>query len=204
VDASDPDHLTRALISGRRVARAFLAALCHRFGPRAKRLVLAGWPMALGVRETWHARCLHRITEKELLSGKAFPDAIAHGTYPVDVHHPEGTLLRHLDGREERLRPGGSAVVRRWRARRGPTPRCYQVPYRALVPRAARNLLVAGRLLDADRGAYGALRVQVNCNQTGEAVGVAAWLALDGNLDAGEVDPALLRGRLADGGSLMP
>ena len=52
-------------------------------------------------------------------------------------------------------------------------PTFYQVPYRCLVPQGARNLLVAGRVLDADRGAYGAVRVMVNCNQTGQAAGVA-------------------------------
>ena len=33
---------------------------------------------------------------------------------------------------------------------------------------------LAGRMLDADREAYGALRVMVNCNQMGEAAGAAA------------------------------
>ena len=39
------------------------------------------------------------------------------------------------------------------------------------------NLLSAGRMMQTDRGAFGAVRVMVNLNQTGEAAGVAAAMA---------------------------
>ena len=42
------------------------------------------------------------------------------------------------------------------------------------MPKGSVNVLCAGRMLDCDRGAYGAVRVMVNCNQMGEAAGVAA------------------------------
>jgi hypothetical protein len=64
-------------------------------------------------------------------------------------------------------------------------------------------VLVSGRLVDADRGAYGAIRVMVNCNQTGEAADVACALALKDGLDVADVDPARLRETLALGGSLI-
>ena len=41
------------------------------------------------------------------------------------------------------------------------------------------NLIPVGRMLNADRGAFGALRVMVNLNQLGEAAGVAAYLSVD-------------------------
>jgi hypothetical protein len=56
-------------------------------------------------------------------------------------------------------------------------------------------------LVDADRGAYGAIRVMVNCNQTGEAAGVASVLALREGIDVGQVNGEQLRRRLAQGGS---
>ena len=43
-----------------------------------------------------------------------------------------------------------------------------------MIPRGSVNVLCAGRMLDCDKGAYGAVRVMVNCNQMGEAAGVAA------------------------------
>ena len=47
------------------------------------------------------------------------------------------------------------------------------------------------------------LRVMVNCNQTGEAAGVAAVLALQHQTGVAEVDPAELRRTLAAGGSCI-
>jgi hypothetical protein len=43
----------------------------------------------------------------------------------------------------------------------------------------------------------------VNMNQTGEAAGVAAFTAIDTGKSAQEIDTALLRKRLADGGSMI-
>jgi hypothetical protein len=154
------------------------------------------------VRETWHARCLHQLTADELLRGETFPDAIANGTYPVDVHSPEGTLMRYLDGTESFVGTDGTQRTGRWRDESTPTPRCYHIPYRCLVPLEAENVLVAGRVLDADREAFGGVRVMVNMNQTGEAAGVASALALQYGVKVTEVAPAELRAALTDGGSL--
>ena len=37
-------------------------------------------------------------------------------------------------------------------------------------------------MIDADAGAYGALRVMINMNQSGEAAGAIAFKSLDKNL----------------------
>lgn len=200
VDASDADDLTNTLIEGRRLHRALLDMVRAESG---EQLNVVGWAHALGVRETWHAHCLHRLTAEEVLYGHPFPDAVANGTYPVDVHSPQGTFLRYLDGREEIVRRDGTTHWGRWRSEAEETPRCYHVPYRSLVPREAENLLVAGRVLDADREAFGGVRVMVNMNQTGEAVGVAAALAVTHETDVASVDMAKLRAELAAGGSII-
>lgn len=157
----------------------------------------------LGVRETWHARCAHELKGEELLRGEAFPDAIARGTYPVDIHSDSGTILRYLDGREEVVARDGSKTWRRWRDESELTPPFYSVPFRSLVPQNAKNLLIAGRLIDADAQAFGGVRVMVNCNQMGEAAGVAAFLGVQCGLDAAQIDAARLRQTLGAGGSLL-
>jgi hypothetical protein len=123
----------------------------------------------------------------------------------VDVHHSEkaGLTFRYLDGTERYVVPGQPPLLGRWREERETDPTFYQIPYCSLVPRGVRNVLVAGRLVDADRGAYGAIRVMVNCNQTGEAAGVACALALKNNLDIADVNPDQLRETLTQGGSLI-
>ena len=55
----------------------------------------------------------------------------------------------------------------------------------------------------SDRGAFGAVRVMVNCNQTGEAAGAAAWAALDGNTGIRNIDAARVREALARQGSIV-
>lgn len=200
VDASDADQATAAVREGRRRQRALIDMIRAEYGLDTRVVALAH---ALGVRETWHAECRRRLTSKDLLGGRPFIDAIARGTYPVDVHSPEGTVLRHLDGREQCVRRDGSVEQRRWREENGENPAFYEIPYRCLVPKNAANLLVAGRLLDADREAFGGVRVMVNMNQTGEAAGVAAWVALKHGIDAAAVEPRRLRTTLTDGGSLL-
>lgn len=203
IDASDPDQLTQALMRGRRHASNYLAMIREGFGEDADGVQLVAVAQALGVRETWHPRCQHRITRDELLSGTRYADAIANGTYPVDVHAPHGTSLLYLDGRESFTQPGGELTWKRWRDEGTPTPPCYHIPYRSLVPVGTTNLLVAGRLMDADQEAFGALRVMVTCNQTGEAAGVAAAIACERGCNVDSVPTDQLRRQLADGGSVM-
>jgi hypothetical protein len=205
-DCSDADQLTRAEIEGRRQVRA-MVDLLHDLVPGGRAVTLAALPAHIGVRETRHANCLHRLTEKEVLSGRRFPDAIANGSYRVDVHHSgkPGITFRYLNGREVYIESNGACQEGRWRPETATNPLFYQIPYRSLVPRGplTANVLVAGRLMDADRGAYGAVRVIVNCNQTGEAAGTAAFLALDGGLPVAKVNPTALRRSLAAGGAAV-
>jgi len=203
LNCADADELTRAEIEGRRQVRAVCDLLRSHAGGQA--VCLLGLSSYIGIRETYHAECLHRLTEAEVLGGVRFDDAVANGSYRVDVHHShrEGLTFRYLDGREEYVVPGRPRVAGRWRDETPEDPTFYQVPYRCLVPRGAENVLVAGRLIDADRGAYGAIRVMVNCNQTGQAAGVAAWAALDADTPVAAVPPAALRNALAAQGAIV-
>ena len=202
-DCSDADQLTRAEIEGRRQVRVICDRLRHRQGGRA--VSLQALPAYIGIRETRHATCLHRVTEREVLAGERFDDAIATGSYRVDVHHSDrpGLTFRYLDGRELYVVPGKPTVEGYWREPTDANPTFYQIPYRSLVPRGATNLLAAGRLVDADRGAYGALRVMVNCNQTGEAAGAAAYLSLDMDRPVADIDTAALRRIMRQQGSIV-
>jgi hypothetical protein len=203
-DCSDADQLTGAEMEGRRQARA-IRDIVHDHYAGGEAISLIALSSTIGIRETRHANCLHRLTELEVLDGVRFPDAIANGSYRVDVHHSEkaGLTFRYLDGSERYVVPGQPAILGRWREERKTDPTFYQIPYRSLVLEGTRNVLVAGRLVDADRGAYGAIRVMVNCNQTGEAAGVACALALKDSVDVTEVDASHLRSTLARGGSLI-
>lgn len=201
IDASDADQFTAALVQGRRYQRAYLE-LAHELHPEDRPRLVAH-AHTLGVRETWHVASLGRLSGEALLAGELPADHIALGTYPVDVHHAGGTVLRYLDGTEENVDRAGVHTRGRWRPEDSATPACYGIPFSALIPATADNLLVAGRLIDADRAAFGAVRVMVNCNQMGEAVGEAAALALGQDVAPSALDPAGLRDALVAGGSLL-
>ncbi|MHB9134453.1 MAG: FAD-dependent oxidoreductase [Armatimonadota bacterium] len=203
-NCADADELTHAEMEGRRQVRAMIDIL-HEHFPGGKAVMPVALPAYIGIRETRHAVCRYQLTEDDVLGGKRFPDAIANGTYRVDIHPAtsSGVIFRYLNGEEWRLEPGVAPEKGRWRPAQAEDPTCYQIPYRSLVPHGATNVLVAGRLLDADPGAFGAARVMVNTNQTGEAAGVACALACRDDRAVGEVDPALLRQTLAEGGSAV-
>ena len=175
---ADPDTLTHAEIETRRQLRAY-QDLLEQSGRR--RPVLAALPSLIGIRETWHIEALHRVTTQELLAGQPFDDCAGRGTYRIDIHAQDraGTRFLYLDGTEVFSAPGQPDAISHWRDPALPTPPCYQFPIRSLIPRGFRNLIAAGRMLDADEGAYGALRVMVNLNQAGESAGILAADALE-------------------------
>lgn len=203
VDASDADALTGAEMEGRSQVRRIVGLL------RAKHpglpVGLAAIPARIGIRETVHATCLHRLGGREVLEGVRFPDAVVNSSYRVDIH-PQGSggiIFRYLDGREVVQDGEQRWHAGRWRPAQAVDPTFYQIPYRSLVPRDLDNVLVAGRCLDADHEAYGAVRVMVVCNQMGEAAGTAVALALQTGTVMAGVDAGELRRVLAAQGAAV-
>jgi len=203
VNCAEVDDLTFSEIEGRRQVRAYMDII-RKYKPEINP-VLVSLSSYIGIRETRHLNCAYRLTENDVLYGKRFDDAIANGTYPVDIHHEDkrGITFKKLDGSQIYSIRGEPSVVGRWREDDGYTP-FYQIPYRCLVPNTPfDNILACGRMIDADKGAYGAIRVMVNLNQTGEAAGVAAFLALEDNLSVKDISAEKLRNTLKEGGSII-
>ncbi len=205
VNCADADQLTQAEMEGRRQTRQLVDAVRHAYPTHP--VTLNALPARIGIRETRHARCQLRLTEHDVLHGTPFADAIAHSCYRVDIHHQggEGLTFRYLDGRELVLDADHLRSESRWRPLQAVDPTYYSIPYRCLLPLGLDNVIVAGRCLDADPGAFGAVRVQVTCNQMGEAAGTAAGLAIQVGCFLPEVDIHQLRtvirhhgGRLQD------
>lgn len=205
LNMSSAEQLTAAEIEGRRQVRAIID-LVNKSQPEAN-VNLLQLPARIGVRETRHVRCRQTLIGEKIMSGQRFPDAIANGTYPSDLHHTDksGITFRYLDGSQRISRPAQETEVSRWREPLTEEPKFYQISYQSMVPadNAYPNLIVAGRMIDADEMAHAAIRVMVNMNQTGEAAGVAAYLALNSNRSFSEVNPDTLRKTLEKGGSAI-
>lgn len=202
-NCADGEALTEAEMEGRRQVRAVMDII-RRYIPEQK-IALQALPSRLGIRETRHVKCRYQLTGEDVLTGRRFDDAIANGSYRVDIHHQDkpGITFRYLDGTQEYVRPGVGSERGRWREETAENPTFYQIPYRSLLPGSYPNLLVAGRMIDADMQAHAAIRVMVNMNQTGEAAGVAAWLASCEQGSVAEVEVSRLRTVLAEGGSTI-
>ena len=69
------------------------------------------------------------------------------------------------------------------------TGRYMHVPYRAMVPKRVRGLLVTGRAIGGDRIAHAATRNMACCAVAGQGAGVAAAISVrSGEEDLGRVD----------------
>jgi hypothetical protein len=201
---AEAEQLTAAEIEGRRQVRAILDML-RKYHPDV-RLSLQALPSQIGLRESRHVRCRYRLTGTDVLTGRNFDDGIANGSYRVDMHHQDkpGVTLKYLDGTQVYAAPGQPKETGRWRPESKVNPTCYHIPLRAMLPEGPYdNLIVAGRMIDADPEANGAIRVMVNLNQTGEAAGVACVLAMRDSTSLADVNPNVLRYTLCDGGSLL-
>ena len=147
VNGAIADDLTKAEIEGRRQIRAIMDMM-RKYSPNNK-LKLVGLPSHIGIRETRHIKCLYQVSDDDALYGRRFDDAIANGSYRLDVHHQEkpGLTFYYLDGTEVYSRPGYPNETKRWREEMETDPTFYQVPLRSIIPSKYDNLMIAGRML---------------------------------------------------------
>jgi len=204
-DTSDADQLSYGEIEGRRQVRA-ITDLIRKYGPTDAEIVLVDLAASIGARETKRIAASYRLTGEDVLHGRRFEDAIANGSYRVDIHHTDGLgiTFRYLNGIEDIVPGNGLPTIhKRWRDPIDKDPTFYQIPWRCLLQDRIPNLVLAGRMLDADKIAFSAARVMVNMNQTGEAAGVAAAIAVKQNIPIQSVAPSEIRKRLKQGGSIV-
>jgi len=179
-DATDNRDLTRAEVQGRRDAVALHSYLrAHVAGFENSRLQQTS--PTIGIRETRRLRGVATLTGDEVRAATHPRDAIALGTWPVDVHPVDGSA--------------GSHVMF--------VPAPYGIPYGALVPATTDGLLAAGRCISVDREALGSARVGATCTATGHAAGVAAALSALGGIRPRDLDTGELQARLRAQGALL-
>lgn len=206
MDLSKADDLTKAELEGRRRAFALEALLKKYVSPNYAIVNLCS---AIGIRETAHYETRFKANADDLLLGKRYDDAILQGTYRTDIHHPDdnGITFKELDGSLDICYGKGERRIHgNWRKDLGlddDYARYYQIPFSTLVLEKWENVIPAGRMINADEGAFGALRVMINTNQMGEAAGVACALCLDQNTSMQALDGRLVRAALRKGGSAL-
>lgn len=156
------------------------AALLKAHIPEFKDSYIVQTAAQAGWRESRRIQGIHTLTGEEFLSHEVFPDTVALGAHPVDVH-------RAADSRQDVtfLQQEGC------------------VPYRSLVMADFPNLIVAGRCISADRAAFASIRVQACAMAIGQAAGTAAAMSHAENIPVNALDGTRLRSTLAQQGAIV-
>lgn len=121
----------------------------------------------IGVRESRKIRGEYLLTGQDLINLKRFPDTIAVGNFDIDIHNPSGEGNSHRYFEKDEY---------------------YDIPYRSLIPKGSKNLLVAGRCISADHEAQAAIRIMPIVCCLGQAAGLAAAIAKESSSFVAEID----------------
>ena len=181
-DATDTESLTAAEIQAR---RRMMQVLDYYQRVEKKPWVLDACSPRIGIREGRRIVGEHVLTVDELRAARTFDDAVARGVYYLDGHNPDDDKRTYILPPEQRHVPP------------------YQIPFRALVPKGAKNLLAAGRCLSADQLALSSARVMTTCAMTGQAAGIAAALCAARGCDLSELAPTEITGVVRERGARL-
>nr|MDO8133415.1 FAD-dependent oxidoreductase [Candidatus Njordarchaeum guaymaensis] len=155
IDGTDVHGLTYAEMESRHRAMEHLAYLKKNVPGFEDAFVIG--TSHLGVRETRRIIGDYVLTVDDLLNNARFQDVVALNCRALDRHMKDGVFeITFLRGNHD-------------------------IPFRALIPKKVKNLLVAGRCISSDHEANASLRGAATCLATGHAAGCAAALVAKGN-----------------------
>ena len=164
-DVLDQFSVTQACIEGRKQAWGY----CDFFRTHVKgfeNAEVSATASLLGVRESRRIIGEYVLTKSDYLARRHFADDIGCFAYAIDIHSGSKDVKKQ------------AAVEINLSKSYYESGENYGIPYRALLPKNTRNLLVAGRCISTDRAMQASVRVVPGCMITGQAAGAAAALAL--------------------------
>jgi hypothetical protein len=173
--------LTHAEYVARRQMEQIDRFLCTHV-PGFEHSYIAQSGIQVGVRESRRILGDYQLTGHDILAAHDFPDVIAHGAYPVDIHNPRGT---------------GTTL------RRVPRGKAYDIPLRCLLPKDTERILVGGRCISGTHVAHSSYRVMPIAMATGQAAGVCAALAVRLGRSPREVPAAWVQRELIEQGAYI-
>ena len=172
IDVFDPVALGQAEVELRNQIDACVAFL-RKYVPGYAKCRVKSSAGTLGVRETRRVMGDAMVVDADVVEGRKHADAVVHDAwFLIDIHNPKG---------------GGQAE--------GHSHPCqpYDIRYGAFLPKGVEGLLTAGRCISGTHRAHASYRVMTPCMAMGEAVGVAAALAVRSNRTPRQVSVAQIR-----------
>jgi hypothetical protein len=180
LDGSLIADITCAELQGRKDAEIAMEFL-HKEIPGFAGAFLSDTAVQVGIRETRRIVGRYVLTEADVLAGRMFDDAVCLSSWPLEIW--EG-------GKEPRM------VFL-------PEGRYYGIPYRSLLCSEINNLLVTGRAISMDHGAFASARVMGPCLAEGQAAGTACALALSSGRSLNEIAIGKLKEILTEDGARL-
>lgn len=126
----------------------------------------------LGVRESYRIVGRYILTEEDYTRQARFDDGVARGDWYIDVHSATKGLYH-----QKSYQKGDY----------------YEIPYRAMVSDAVRNLVTAGRCISATFMMQASVRIIPTCLDMGEAAGAACAASAASGTPLNALDGAVLR-----------
>jgi hypothetical protein len=161
-----------------------LQAEVNSWGPsKGEHIDSGGWPQQMYIREARRLLGVYVMTQRDLMEERVKKDSVGLGSYNTDSHHvqrvptKDGFVINEGDF-QVRVQP-------------------YAIPYRSLLPKKeeCRNLLVPV-CVSSSHVAYGTIRMEPVYMILGQASGVAACLAIEGNSAVQDVSVPKLQAKL--------
>jgi FAD dependent oxidoreductase len=180
LDGSLIADITYAELKGRKDAEIAMDFLKKEI-PGFAGAFLSDTAVQVGIRETRRIVGRYVLTQADVLAGRMFDDVVCLCSWPLELW--EGSTEPRIV-----FLPEG---------------RYYGIPYRSLLCREINNLLVTGRAISMDHGAFASARVMGPCLAEGQAAGTACALALSSGQSLDEIAIGKLKEALAKDGARL-
>jgi hypothetical protein len=180
LDGSLIADITYAELQGRKDAEIAMEFLNKEI-PGFADAFLSDTAVQVGIRETRRIVGRYVLTQADVLAGRMFDDAVCLSSWPLELWEG-GTEPRMI------FLPEG---------------RYYGIPYRSLLSLEINNLLVTGRAISMDHGAFASARVMGPCLAEGQAAGSACALALSSGRSLDEIAISKLKEILTRDGARL-
>jgi len=180
VDPLDPEGAAAGEMEQRRQIRDIALFLKNNIPAfRDSRIINTG--VSVGMIGTRRIRGDYFLTQKDILEARKFEDAIAAGTYRLEIWEPDGTNVRfnHLEND--------------W----------YTIPFRTMLPKGLENVMVAGSSISGQYIAMATWAIMPVCYKTGQAAGTAAALCVKGKKTPRGISIPILQKTLREDGVFL-
>lgn len=159
-DGTDPESMTHFEIEGRRQAIHAIEVL-RKYTPGCDNVRLRNFGMTIGIRDTRKIDAVYNLTETDVRNEARFDDTI--GIYP-----------EFIDGYGILIIPT--------------TGRYMHIPYRSMLPKRIKHLIIAGRAIGGDKISHAATRNMACCAVVGQGAGIAAAHSIKNKCDFADVN----------------